>query len=167
MALRLKDDRRTTSDVLLHKLREGQEELRRSVRVLNQSISWRKREEKGGKRRREKDELAVHRYTGGRGGRGPLDCVDNLPRKRARLLQLSPTTSVSSIKTNLWCGGSVGIPWKGTIWSTAEVQMSAGAQVAVSLVSVPGVWFRDYRVPHEWGGRLSTQYDVQCTGVLY
>ena len=120
MALRLKDDRRTRSDVLLHKLREGQEELRRSVRVLNQSISCRKREEEGGKRRREKDELAVHRYTGGRGGRGPLDCVDNLPRKRARLLQLSPIASVSSII--LWVG-RFGILWRGIVQSATEVQM--------------------------------------------
>ena len=92
MAARVKAERKTTSSLLLQKLREGQEELRRSVRVLSQSVLDEKWEEGGGK-----EELAVHRYTGGRRRRGPLDCVDNLPRKRARLMQLSPTTSVSSV----------------------------------------------------------------------
>ena len=97
MAARVKAERKTTSSLLLQKLREGQEELRRSVRVLSQSVLDEKWEEGGGKGRRGKEEPAVHRYTGGRGRRGPLDCVDNLPRKRARLMQLSPTTSVSSM----------------------------------------------------------------------
>ena len=92
MAVRLKDDSRTTSSVLLDKLRKGQEELRRSFRVLNKAPTGRGSEERSERRRRE---LAVH-GSGRKGGRGPLERVDNLPRKRARLMQLSPTTSVGT-----------------------------------------------------------------------
>ena len=89
MAVRLKDKPKTTSGVLLDRLRKGQEELHRSFRVLNHTASGRGCEE----RRRE---LAVHR-GGRKGGRGPLERVDNLPRKRARLMQLSPATSVGAM----------------------------------------------------------------------
>ena len=92
MAVRLKDEPRVTSSVLLDKLRKGQEELRRSFRVLNKAPSRRGLEERSEKRWRE---LAVHRGAR-KGGRGPLERVDNLPRKRARLMQLSPATSVGS-----------------------------------------------------------------------
>ena len=92
MAVRLKDEPRITSSVLLDKLRKGQEELRRSFRVLNKAPSGRGSEERSERRRKK---LAVHR--GARKGRqGPLERVDNLPRKRARLTQLSPATSVST-----------------------------------------------------------------------
>ena len=92
MAVRLKDEAKTTSGVLLDRLRKGQEELRRSFRVLNHTASGRGWEERSERMRRR--ELAVHR-GGRKGGRGPLERVDNLPRKRARLMQLSPATSVS------------------------------------------------------------------------
>ena len=92
MAVRLKDEPRITSSVLLDKLRKGQEELRRSFRVLNKAPSSRGSEERSERRRKEQ---AVHR-SARKGRRGPLERVDNLPRKRARLMQLSPATSVST-----------------------------------------------------------------------
>ena len=94
MAVRLKDKPKTTSGVLLDRLRKGQEELHRSFRVLNHTASGRGCEERSERRRRR--ELAVHR-GGRKGGRGPLERVDNLPRKRARLMQLSPATSVGAM----------------------------------------------------------------------
>ena len=88
----MKDEPRITSSVLLDKLRKGQEELRRSFRVLNKAHSGRGSEERSDRRRKE---LAVHR-SARKGRRGPLERVDNLPRKRVRLMQLSPATSVST-----------------------------------------------------------------------
>ena len=77
---------------LLQKLRDGQEDLRQSVRRLRKSPTRQESSKEGRKKRK----LAVHRLLG-----DPLACVDNFPRKRARTVQLTPDRCVGLLKTYL------------------------------------------------------------------
>lgn len=74
------EGRSSTCELLLRKLRDGQEQLRGSIRVLKEpSLCG-----TGGR-------LAVHRDSA---RKSPTACVRNLPMKRARTVLLSPEPSV-------------------------------------------------------------------------
>lgn len=87
MAGRHEEECSITAQTLLHRLREGQEELKRSLRVLQRSPG--RQDGETGRRRGEKS------LKRGWSVRSPLARVASLPRKRARTVLLSPDLSVS------------------------------------------------------------------------